>query len=211
MEKFRKSISLFMSLLCVLNFCIIPAHAVAPEDLSSEVIAENTSEIVEIENVYYKYEYYNENGLRTTKITNLSSGSVDVLAYNPTTSIMYLNGEIFAEGIISTDSFHLVSPASAGWQVIGSSSHRVTWLQATSLAVVAGAIAIYLGNISSAKVIAIMGANTLSILAANCSGGTLYVTTQMLEVALSTPKYRHIWSFTANTGDSYGPYTSPVF
>lgn len=93
-----------------------------------------------------------------------------------------------------------------GWEILSTSSHYISWLQGTSVAVVAGAIAAFLGTLGTAGVIAAMGTAALSALAASTSGGTLYVELHMHSVPLVTPQYRFVWTFTASTGDSYGPF-----
>lgn len=74
---------------------------------------------------------------------------------------------------------------------------------------VAGAIAIALGSVGGAAIIAAMGAGTLGVLAAQSSGGTVYYELQM-ERYNGLAQYRYLISFTANTGDAYGPYAIPV-
>lgn len=51
-----------------------------------------------------------------------------------------------------------------------------------------------------------MGIGTLGVFAGSTSGRTLYVELHMYYVLFVPPQYYTVWSFTANTGDSYGPY-----
>lgn len=75
-----------------------------------------------------------------------------------------------------------------------------------SVAAVAASISVGLGFIGGAAVIAAMGTGVLSVLAAGAIGGTLYVETYYMTILFQPTHYLYIWSFTANTGDSYGPY-----
>lgn len=51
-----------------------------------------------------------------------------------------------------------------------------------------------------------MGIGTLGVFAGSTSGRTLYVELHMYYVLFVPPQYYTVWSFTANTGDSYGSY-----
>ena len=152
------------------------------------------------------YNYFYEDGKRVVTITNNTDIHIDKLVYDTTTSIMYLNGEIFwmpDDDMIQLQSGGMTAD---GWEILSTSSHYISWLQGTSVAVVAGAIAAFLGTLGTAGVIAAMGTAALSALAASTSGGTLYVELHMHSVPLVTPQYRFVWTFTASTGDSYGPF-----
>ena len=95
-----------------------------------------------------------------------------------------------------------------GWEILSTSSHYISWTQGTTVAVavVAGAIAVYLGSLGTAGVIAAMETAALSAIASSSVGGTLYVELHMYSVPFVTPQYRFVWTFTASTGDPYGPY-----
>ncbi len=178
----------------------------AAEKIPNVFILENSSETIEIEGISYTYNYFYEDGKRVVTITNNTDIHIDKLVYDTTTSIMYLNGEIFwmpDDDMIQLQSGGMTAD---GWEILSTSSHYISWLQGTSVAVVAGAIAAFLGTLGTAGVIAAMGTAALSALAASTSGGTLYVELHMHSVPLVTPQYRFVWTFTASTGDSYGPF-----
>lgn len=166
---------------------------------------EEQVEVVNISDVNYSYSYFYENGNRTILITNDANDTVDKVWFDEETSTIYLNGEVFAIPIGDSHQ-NDISLAATGWQTISSSSHYISWAKGTTVAVVAAALAVYLGTLGTAGVIAAMGTAALGTLAANAIGGTLYVKLQEYYVPLSTPQYRYEWSFTASTGTSYGPY-----
>ena len=150
------------------------------------------------------------NGNTKTIITNLTTNTSDVLTTNADSTKFYLNG-----GLVATVSEQPVNEfpqpnalaRSGSFTYIGTTTKNITWLQSTTVAVVAGLIAIAVGNIGAAAVITAMGSATLSILAAQSSGGK--VTTKTYEMRTpSVVTYKFVWTFTASTGNSYGPFTS---
>ena len=96
-----------------------------------------------------------------------------------------------------------------GWESLQTSSHYISWGEATTKAVIAGMIAIYLGSLGTKGVIAAMGVGALGVIAANSSGGTVRTELQWYHSLFYT-QYRYVWSFEASTGDVYGPYISYV-
>lgn len=139
----------------------------AAEKIPNVFILENSSETIEIEGISYTYNYFYEDGKRVVTITNNTDIHIDKLVYDTTTSIMYLNGEIFwmpDDDMIQLQSGGMTAD---GWEILSTSSHYISWLQGTSVAVVAGAIAAFLGTLGTAGVIAAMGTAALSALAAS--------------------------------------------
>lgn len=208
MKKFRKIIATFLALICAFNICIIPTFAA--DSTTDTFPLGSTSEIVEIEGTNYKYDFYMENGMRTVTITDLSTNTIDKVTYDPATSNIYLNGTIFAEKIDNNIVPYSLGTTADGWEILGKDSYRITWAQGTTVAVVAGAIAVYLATLGPAGVIAAMGTGALGALAACCSGGTLYMELHMFTAPFVAPQYRYVWTFTASTGDKYGPYYTPA-
>ena len=209
MKKIKKIFTFLLALICSINFCMLPTYAASPA--TNTFSLENTSEIVEIEGTNYKFDYYTEAGMRTVTVTNMVTNTVDKVAYDPVTSTFYLNNSVFAVKSNISESQQTFSASAEGWETLSTGSHRITWAQGTTVAVVAAAIAVYLGTLGTAGVIAAMGVAALGALAASCSGGTLYMEIQMFSAPLVTPQYRYVWTFTASTGDSYGPYISHIY
>lgn len=203
----KKFLSIFLSLIMIFIFTI-PTFAASITTANYNLYTNEESETVMIDGTSYTYQFYYINGNRAVDIINNDSGHIDKLVYNSTTSEMYLNDKQFSTINNITS---IPSPAfTNGWESLGTSSHYVSWAQGTTAAIVAGAIAIYLGSLGPAGVIAAIGIGVLGILASSSSGGTITVEGQWLYLPLTAPQYRFIWSFTAGTGDKYGPYVSPV-
>lgn len=208
MKKSRRLLTMLLAVVLMFSFTIQPAFAATSVGTAYDLYTNEESETVNIDGTSYTYRYYYENGDRAIDIVNNESGHIDKLVYDETASEMYLNGSQ-----ISMVDCTASTPAPAytdGWESLGTSSHYISWGEATTAAVVAGMIAIYLGSLGTAGVIAAMGVGALGIIAANSSGGTLTAELQWYHVPLVTPQYRYIWSFTAGTGDTYGPYVSHV-
>lgn len=208
----KKFSSIFLSLVMIFTFAT-PTFAAPITTENYNLYTNEESETVMIDGTSYTYYFYYINGNRAVDIINNDSGHTDKLVYNSTTSEMYLNDNQFStiNNITSNNITSLRSRAfTNGWKSLGKSSHYISWLKGTTTAIVAGAIAIYLGTLGPAGVIAAIGIGSLGILAASSSGGTITVEGQWLHLPFTAPQYRFIWSFRASTGDKYGPYVSHV-
>ena len=209
MKQFKKSIRVIISMILVM--ALLGGSCVFATDSRKAIFTlENTCEIIEIENTEYKYEYFMEDGMRVVTITNMSTNSIDKITYNPITGAAYLNNSLFAERIKSSANTKSLGYTADGWEILARDSYYITWSQGTTIAIVAGAIAVYLGSLGAGGVIAAMGAAALSVLAACCAGGTLDLELHMYSMPFVETQYRYKWSFTANTGESYGPYYTQV-
>jgi hypothetical protein len=166
-----------------------------------------TSEIVEIEGTNYKYDYYLEDEMRKVDITNMRTNTIDRIAYDSSTSTMYLNGSIFSTKTEPLITLSSLGTTADGWEILSADSHYISWAEGTSVAVVAGMIAAGLGfGIGGAAVIGAIGAAGISALAGASIGGTVYMELHMFTVPLVQPQYRYMWTFTSSTGDKYGPF-----
>lgn len=208
MKKFKKFLATILAVIFCFNISIFPTYAADVNDSTMSYFPlAGTSEIVEIEGINYKYEYYFEDEMRKVDITNMSTNTIDRIAYDSSTSTMYLNGSIF-----STKTEPLITPSSLGttadgWEILSKDSHYISWAEGTSVAVVAGMIAAALGfGIGGAAVIGAIGSAGISVLAAASTGGTVYLELHMFTAPFVQPQYRYMWTFTASTGDKYGPF-----
>lgn len=206
MKKSKKYFAFFLVVAVSLNImCTRYVDAAIHTNELYTLYEQETRKIINIDGVNYTYNYCYENGNRTIIITNDENDTINKLYYDESTSVIYLDDNLFAIPVNDIQQRNM-SLSTYGWQTISSSSHRITWAQGTTVAIVAGAIAVYLGTLGAAGVIAAMGSAALGVLAASSVGGTLYVSLQEYYVPLTMPQYRYKWSFTASTGDSYGPY-----
>lgn len=74
------------------------------------------------------------------------------------------------------------------------------------VAVVAVMISAALGfGIGPADIIGAMGAARMSVLAAACTGGTVYLELHMYTAPFTQPQYRYAWTFTASDA-KYDPF-----
>ena len=128
-------------------------------------------------------------------------------------SILKYNGTLLSFFLLKIENSitpYSLGTTADGWEILSKDSHRLTWAQETTVAIVAGALAVYLATLGPAGVIAAMGTGALGVLAASSSGGTLYIELHMYTAPFVAPQYRYVWSFTASTGDKYGPYYTPA-
>ena len=211
MKRIKRLISIFITTMIFLSAFITPASAANPADIGA--YAKGLTETVKIENVNYTFHYfYDVDGNRAIEITEEDSNVSDVIVYNESAQTKYLNDDILAtleeldtiETIVETNNNFM--NRSLEWESLGSYSNRITWAQGVAVAVLAGLIAVYLACTGGA-VLAIMGWTTLSGLAYAATGGTIAGTLYRRIIA-GQHYFRDIWTFTANTGDKYGPFTT---
>lgn len=163
------------------------------------------SEEVVIEGITYVYDYRYEDNQRIMYITNQDDKTVEKIHYNANDSTIYYNDEILGVIKETSNTENSIVPASI-WTTISNDSYYISWAQGTSVAVVAGALAAYLGTLGPAGVIAAMGTGALGALAGSASGGTLNVESQRYTPVFGAPQHRFLWSFRASTGEEYGTY-----
>lgn len=206
MKKISGLMSMILVAVFILGITVQPAFASESADAEYDLYENRESESVNIDGINYRFFYYYENGNKAIDITNGSSGHVDKLIYDEANHKMYFNGEQF---FTIDDTNTMSSPIrtlSKGWESIGKSSHVITWKQSTTAAALAAAIAVYVGSLGSAGVIAAMGIAALGAIAANTTSGTVTVDIQWYKPFFGNPQYRYIWSFTTSTRDTFGPY-----
>ena len=183
-------------------------------ELKEDVIYhENRIEIVTIEDETYRFEYtLDDVNNRMITIMCVDTSKTDVLKLDRESGILFLNdvewGKV--ESIWCEDSLpdSFTAGTMGGWTNQGHFYHYVTWAMGTTVAVVAGVIAIAIGSIGGAAVIAAMGAGALGVLAACASGGTEDDYLYFRQYDSYNWQYKYTWRFVANTGDSYGYYDS---
>lgn len=198
MRKVKNFFSAIMSLvLVVMLVCTQPVQAYAAT-ATPDLYSQGATEEVVIDNVVYTMHYFYENGNRAITISNSENSRIEKVTYNSRTAMTY-----YYE---NTDEINQSYSAPSGWIFMGSDSHYISWGEGMTVAAVAAVISIGLGFIGGAAVIAAMGTGVLGVLAAGAVGGTLYVESYYMIMPLQPIQYLYIWSFTASTGDSYGPY-----
>lgn len=206
MKKGKRLLTMLLAIVFMCSFTIQPAFA-ATAGTSYDLYANEESETLYIDGTSYTYNYYYENGSRAIDIINNESGHIDKIVYNEEDKTISLNENQLA--VIGNTVSTLDLGFTDGWESLGTSSHYISWAESTTTAVIAGMIAIYLGSLGTAGVIAAMGVGALGIIAANANGGTITAELQWYHSLFYT-QYRYIWSFEASTGDTYGPYISHV-
>lgn len=202
------------SLCLTMVVTLVPTKVFASEkDINNEIdmYAQNVTENVNIEGVNYTYEYYYDSeGERSVLITDTTNSVSNVLTYNEESSTFYLDDEKIGEveTVFEKDSkLDESSPLSRlSWQLQGTYHNKISWIRGTRTAIVAGAVATYLGTLGAAGVIAAMGAAALGTLAAQTIGGTLHRTLYRAKTG-TRQHYKYNWSFVASTGQRFGTYT----
>ena len=207
-EKIKRIIATILTVILCTYISIIPTYAayINNSEISSYTL-EGTSKVVKIGGTDYQYFYYTEGGVRKVDIINMSTNTIDRVVYDPLTSTIYLNESIISTGANPSTKLYSGRTTADGWQILSESSHYISWTERTSVAVVAAMTSAALGfGIGGAAVIGAIGSAGISVLAAACTGGTVYMELHMYTAPFIQPQYRYQWTFTANTGSKYGPY-----
>ena len=202
-----KSIVPFVVFVLLLNIYSIPAHAASSTDPITDLYADNISESVDIDGINYTYVYsYDLEGNRVIYVTNTETGISDIVTYDISTSTIYFNDEEVAKTSNSALSSSTARARDAGWEKVGSGSQYISWATGTSAAALAAVIAIALG-VGSASIIAVMGVSVLGVIAGAAIGGTVKYTCYAWQPATYPYLFQYDYTFTASTGDTYGPYS----
>lgn len=210
MKKFYKACaviligSLFGSLV-LSNDVYAQAQSEALVENENDIYVQGKCETVNIEGINYTFEYSYKNGNRVVHISNDKDGRIDKVYYNESEKKVYYNGKAVMQLIESNKNISI--GLYGGWTTVGTDSHYISWGEAVGTAVLASMISIAVGHgVGASAVIAAMGTGALSTLASCAGGGTVYIQEQTLKVPLEPPRRRYLWTFTASTGDSYGPF-----
>ena len=201
----KRFTSLFLALAMVLG---LSGQAFAAEVVETE--SSNTAaDTLYIDGTNYTYEHDYSRDKRTITISNDKNSDIDVIIYDLGSSYLYLNGEIIGtvSSTINVPVGYYSSQADDGWEVLSSDSHKITWAEGTGTAAVLGALAVVLPSLGPVGIAEAIGMGALATLAASSSGGTLDLEISMFHVPPKPPTYRYVWTFTASTGDVYGPYS----
>lgn len=200
----KKLLTFLLSFVLILQ-PVTYAHAATSFEDDAHVFIENLT----IDGVDYVFSHNYTSTKRTVTISNNTNDNIDIVTYSVGDDSIYLNNSVLA--VVDTSPAPLLRTYSVladdGWRLLTSDVHNITWRQGTTTAVVAAALAAFLPNLGTAGIIAAMGAGALSVLAASAIGGTLYLECYIFTVPMNLPTYRYVWSFTASTGESYGPYS----
>lgn len=208
MNKIKKILAIMLAVVFGANMVFCQTVYASEETyLHYDLYSENGSETVNIDGINYTYHYFYDNGNRAVTIENDKNNTVDKIVYDAAAAMLHLNGKSIP---VLDSAVTIQGYASGDWESLSSDSHYISWAEAVTVAVLAGMIAAFLGSIGGAAVIAAMGTTALGVLAGSAGGGTVYVDLQWFQIPFVAPQYRYVWSFTASTGDSYGPYISHV-
>lgn len=207
----KKILSMMLSFALILG-CAGTAFAETDKGKNNDLDIYNAKmvENVIVGGIPYSYSYYYDGAEnRCIDVKNTVSNTVDKVCFNPNDGNIFLNGQLF--GNISSTTVSIrgqkFTNGNDAWVYFGSGQHTVSWAEGVAVGTLAAIIAVGVGNIGGAAVIAAMGYTALAGLAYASIGGTVTVTVYKFNSNLVT-QWRYDWTFTANTGDYYGPYTS---
>ena len=174
-------------------------------DIENDIFAQNLTETIEIEGIYYNYKYYyNTNGLKSVSITNLLNSNVDILTFDEGNTTIYLNGQEIAYTNTEYDCYSN-DEKSSEWTLIAGPAHlKITWKAGATVSVVSTLIAGAL-SVPASAIVQALGSG-LTYLASKAEGGTLHFSKYYRDLALGQVQYKTDWSFVACTGKRLGTY-----
>ena len=174
----------------------------------NDLYLDQASETIFIEGTSYTYDYSYEDNNRTIYVTNNTDNSVEKVSFDEDNSTIYYNDEavstVVKDNSIGDSSFSI--SAKDTWETISSDSVYISWAKGIGTAALAAMIAVGLGFLGPAGVIAAIGLTGLAAVLAGSIGGTIKYKYQRFTPSFGAPYHRYIWSFKASTGDNYGDY-----
>lgn len=221
MEKLlKKCCSLVLMVIMMISSFSISNAEELERDSSLDVFEAEVTETTMIDDVEYSFSYYYDiDGNKVIDIYNSYEDSVETLVYDIGSGEITVNDEVIAtvedvesfstiDTYSSLNSVNSYSANAAGqWINRGSQTSKVSWKKGASVAVIAGVLSFALGGLGGEFVIAAMGAGTISLISGLCIGGT--VTHTIYEYSSPVAhKIKIEWTFTASTGEKFGPYGS---
>ena len=139
---------------------------------------------------------------------------LNALAVSDNGENMEISGEqvyIVRQGEVLEGDYEIL--ADGEWTFVESNTYSITWAQALGSAAaistagkIASAIAAKIPGIGAGAVLIAIGADNLALLAGACGGGSLYVEFYTYTFPGQPIQYMYKWTFTAWTGDSFGPF-----
>lgn len=170
----------------------------------------NDNETIIIDGITYKFEYSYLDGEKITRIVNLTDNTEDILYYNKEKKTIFLNDApvAFVQDIPSEQAVVPFANKNNRWVYYVTTNKRISWAMGTSVAVVAGVIAAVIPGASAKTIFARIGVGTLGILAGSSNGGIVEIREYRRVLMNEKVEFRFDWSFYAQTGDVYGPFST---
>lgn len=198
----------FLSIIITFALCIVFNYSSYASVLVNTTIENSLdlycktqqSEVCVLEGITYTYRYSKDSNGNNVILVESIYG-IDKIVTDVQTGEIYLNNTKVGNTKIYENS-PLNTLRADDWQHMGDYEQYISWAVGTAIAVVVGMIAAALG------VNAAMVFTGASIFAASCTGGTIYWTNWYSNG--SKPKLKVSWSFAANTGDDYGPWSFTI-
>jgi len=175
-------------------------YQAAENSLANNIYLDGYCETVEIGDTIYTYRYFCEDDNRVIEITNNKTNDIEKVSCK--NSEVCINEEKFVRKKGAK-----TMQARAGWEYVGTITHKISFGESTSVAAIAALLALYIPGATVLRVIAKGGFTVLSVVAANSKGGTIYVETYWLQIAYQPTQYMYKAKFIADTGEVIGPMT----
>ena len=211
MKKYIKIVAPILVLVMVFHIYAIPASATYTHRQVLDKNEKRYTESVDVDGNEYIYEYdYSTDGNRTIQVFSTTTGETDIIVYDLVGSTIFMNDELVA--IVKTSAFKTTATefTEMGWVYLASNSIYISWAKGVTATGVAGIITLALGILGVEYVLLQMGTSTLGIIAGASIGGTLDFTYYEWQPVFYPYQLMYNFTFTASTGDSYGPYSIVV-
>ena len=176
-----------------------------------DVYAAEITESATVDGKEYTFRYqYDADNNQVTSITDETNHTTDVLVYDRSNGIFYLNGEIAAT--ITT----IIQPHASykyegpdGWTHFASINSYVSWEEGLTMIAVATILSEVLGFIGGPAALVQFAADDLADFYELATCGTItgdvYTFSSMIAI-----NYLYIWDLTTESGEFYGPYETMI-
>ncbi|MDY2614342.1 MAG: hypothetical protein SO471_16200 [Anaerobutyricum hallii] len=212
MKKIRKILAVAICFALLFNTVVFASDKEVKVQDTKDIYSNELEETVTVNGAEYIYKYsYTSTGNRMISVENVCTHELDIIEYDENTSTMSVNGEETSSYVAISDMETI--PETAGpysnYTDLGTTSKKISWGASTTAAALAAIIAVTVGGVSAAAVIAKIGSAALGVIAVQVQYGVVRTHVYAM-YAGSVTNYKYVWSFTPAGGSKYGDYISYV-
>ncbi|MBR0416686.1 MAG: hypothetical protein IJI56_02640 [Firmicutes bacterium] len=201
-------------LTCILlTFCILFSSvsiAFASSDAGSiDIYKKGYRETLILEDTEYLFEYYYNNGDRSILVTNTNDNTSQIFYSDHRTGLVYMDDQIVGRSFCAPENYPILDSRDI-WIYYSYSHNTIGFAELTTMAAVVATIALCVGGIPNAAVIANISATILSTWVGATFGADTYCTIYYATGSDGNIMYKFHWCITLTTGITYGYFDTYI-